>query len=231
MEAKLLAALRCEPGARVLDAGCGAGHVALYMAEHGGLDVEAIDLVPRHVAAAARNVRRAGLEKRVNVRLVDYHDLSAFSDGSFDAVYTMETLVHAADPQAALREFFRVLRFGGRIAMHEYDHEPEERFSGEFAGFGVEIGVSVGMEGFLAFRTDVLRKLVQEAGFEEVEQEVMSPHIVPMFWLFYVFGIVLYMMLKVLGLQVGHLNIAFGVLLFRYRASWRYVQITGRKPV
>ena len=44
MEAKLLEALRCAKGAEVLDAGCGVGHVALYMAQNGSLHVYCIDL-------------------------------------------------------------------------------------------------------------------------------------------------------------------------------------------
>ena len=53
---------------------------------------------------------------------MDYHHLDGFPTESFDGVYTMETLVHATDPQRVLGEFFRVLKPGGSIALYEYDH-------------------------------------------------------------------------------------------------------------
>lgn len=60
---------------------------------------------------------------------MDY--LDSFVDGMFDGVYTMEIFVYAIYPQNVLRNFFRVLRPSGRLALFEYDHElvdtPEER--------------------------------------------------------------------------------------------------------
>jgi ubiquinone/menaquinone biosynthesis C-methylase UbiE len=38
------------------------------------------------------------------------HDLSNFTNGSFDEIYTMETFVHADDPLKVLRNFYRLLR-------------------------------------------------------------------------------------------------------------------------
>ena len=74
MEGKLMEGLGCSPGATVLDAGCGAGHVALYMAREGGFRVEGIDLSPRHIAKARQNVQLAGMSDRLPVRQGDYHN-------------------------------------------------------------------------------------------------------------------------------------------------------------
>lgn len=149
MEEQMFLALRLGPGAEVLDAGCGNGPVAIYMARNGGLRVTAIDVVDRHVARARRNAERAGLLRpggggddraseeggrsgsgqarrsgSVEVRKMDYHHLDGLADASLDGVYTCETLVHATDPEGVMREFLRVLRPGGRVVMHEYDQAP-----------------------------------------------------------------------------------------------------------
>ncbi|KAK5328271.1 hypothetical protein LTR98_011810, partial [Exophiala xenobiotica] len=97
MEDQVYNKLGLGPGSRVLDAGAGSGYVAMHMIEK-GLTVEAIDITPLHVEDAKRNLRARGLESNISVRLADYHNLTDFSDGSFDGIYTMETFVHADDP-------------------------------------------------------------------------------------------------------------------------------------
>ncbi|KAI1347269.1 S-adenosyl-L-methionine-dependent methyltransferase [Xylaria sp. FL0043] len=155
MEEQLFQALHVgrSSSARVLDAGCGNGHVARYMARK-GLRITAIDVVERHVRKARRTARKLVEEKEktekkskgkqgaegevqvgpLEVLHMDYHHLDTLADASFDAVYTMETFVHATDPARVLAGFFRVLKPGGRLAMHEYDNVLEETERAEASG-------------------------------------------------------------------------------------------------
>lgn len=230
MEAKLLELLGCADGARVLDAGCGVGHVALYMAQNGGYYVDCIDLTPHHVAKAARNVRLAGADDQVSVRLGDYHDLRSFEDSSFDGVYTMETLVHSADARKVLQEFLRVLKPGGRLAMHEYDHTPFDQTSEALADRARMINREAGMPAFQSFETDELKRIARSVGFEDVELVDLSKHIVPMSWLFYVFAFIPSLLLSLVGLQSYFINTTSGVEMYTGRKYWRYTQVKGKKP-
>ncbi|KAE8350594.1 S-adenosyl-L-methionine-dependent methyltransferase [Aspergillus coremiiformis] len=140
MEEQVFRSLRLSPGARVLDAGCGDGQVAIYFAQK-GLRVQAIDVLPQQVQQAQRNVQVAthrtadwtaklksdtvSALDALTVQQGDYHELAMGND-SLDGVYTMETLVHATDLARVLSEFYRVLRPGGRIALYEYDHWRED---------------------------------------------------------------------------------------------------------
>ena len=54
MEDRLFRSLALAPGAEVLDAGCGGGHVAIRLAQH-GLRVQAIDVVDHHLQIAERS--------------------------------------------------------------------------------------------------------------------------------------------------------------------------------
>ena len=54
MEDYLFRSLALEAGAQVLDAGCGAGHVAVRLAQH-GLRVQGIDVVDHHLRKAERS--------------------------------------------------------------------------------------------------------------------------------------------------------------------------------
>jgi sterol 24-C-methyltransferase len=105
----------------VLDASCGDGYIAIYLAEN-SYRVYRIDVVEHYLVKARRNIKAKGLEGKVTVTMGDYHHLEVFADKSFDSAYTIETFVHATEPEAAAAEFFRVLRPRGSLAMYEYDH-------------------------------------------------------------------------------------------------------------
>jgi SAM-dependent methyltransferase len=90
-----------EPGARLLDVGCGTGWLADHFADYTGLDGS-----PDAVAAAT--------ERRRNVALHDVSEPLPFEDASFDAVVMKDLLEHVPDPVALVHEVRRVLRPGGR---------------------------------------------------------------------------------------------------------------------
>ena len=167
MEDQLYAGLKCHQGSKVLDAGCGVGHVALHMAEKGDYEIECIDIVEHHVVKAKRNIRVAGMEKSISARLGDYHDLREFGDETFDGIYTMETLVHATRPQQVLQEFSRVLRPGGRIAMNEYDYLFAEDAKTDLAESWTTVNKYAAMPANDSFQKDKLKELLEEAGFED----------------------------------------------------------------
>ncbi|ORX98296.1 S-adenosyl-L-methionine-dependent methyltransferase [Clohesyomyces aquaticus] len=100
---KLYSRLALEPGSKVLDAGCGSEAVAIFMAEEKGLNVVGIDITPRHLASARKNVQARDLQHKVSIESADYHDLTQYANESFDGIYTMETYVHADDPPECWR--------------------------------------------------------------------------------------------------------------------------------
>lgn len=229
MEAKLFEALQCPRGSRVLDAGCGNGQVAIYMATAGEYKVDCIDIVPRHAQAAGRNIQKAGLESQVSVQIGDYHNLQRLKDGSFDGVYTMETLVHSTNPRQVLSEFLRLLRPGGRIVLHEYDHIRLSIAPKALADSMKKVNRYAAMPANASFDTNTLQILLQEAGFKDVRLKDMSENIVPMLWLFYIFAIIPYHIFKLLGIEHRFINTLAGAQAYRGRQGWRYVQIVGKK--
>ena len=77
-------------------------------------------------------VKKANLEHVIGVHKMDYHHLESFASETFDEAFTMETFVHATDPAHVLREFFRVLKPGGRVVLDEYEHSNIEGGSAKF---------------------------------------------------------------------------------------------------
>jgi 2-polyprenyl-3-methyl-5-hydroxy-6-metoxy-1,4-benzoquinol methylase len=99
-------------GKTVLEAGCGFGQFALWLAEQGG-DVTAGDL-----SGEACRIARGLCGDRVNIDQFDVQNLvEPLGRDRFDLVCCLETLEHVPDPDLALRELVAVTKPGGRIIV------------------------------------------------------------------------------------------------------------------
>ena len=110
----LVARLRGHSHYRVLDLGCGGGHVTFNIAPL-VREVVAYDLSPEMLEVVGRTARERGFanvstEKGVAESL-------PFEDRSFDAVLSRFSAHHWRDLDAGLRESFRVLKPGGTIVI------------------------------------------------------------------------------------------------------------------
>lgn len=100
-----------------LDVGCGTGFLALLLAEAGHRPV-GVDNVDEMLALARAKASERGLPARFELGDAD---TLPFGDGSFDLVVERHVAWTLADPVAALREWRRVLRPGGRAVLVEGD--------------------------------------------------------------------------------------------------------------
>lgn len=105
-------ALAANPGAQpavILDAGCGTGGLIRRLApQHPAWRWIGIDLEPAAVHLARERTGHTAAE----IREASIAALP-LADRSVDAVVSADVLYHVEDDDAALREFFRVLRPGG----------------------------------------------------------------------------------------------------------------------
>ncbi|KAM7193231.1 S-adenosyl-L-methionine-dependent methyltransferase [Rhypophila sp. PSN 637] len=235
MEDKLAEALALPPHSQVLDAGCGVGHVALRMVQAHGLRITGIDIIDHHIAKARRNVSRANLAdpSSLTVQKMDYHHLEAIPSGSLDGAYTMETFVHATDPEAVLAGFFRVLKPGGRIALFEYDHELSDSSSEtekELASSMRKVNKYAAMPTNDRSHPGVFKKMLEDAGFEDVVVRDLSENIRPMARLFFMLGVIPWLFIRLFGLEKSFINTVAGVEMYRGRHRWRFVGISATKP-
>src|SRR5215475_13265034 len=108
--ARLAALARERPDARVLDLGCGGGHVTFAVAPH-AREVVAYDLSPEMLDVVARAAKERGLGNVTTQQGVV--ERLPFPDASFDVVLSRFSAHHWHGFDAALREAARVLKPGG----------------------------------------------------------------------------------------------------------------------
>lgn len=127
--------------ARILEVGCGPGHLSIQLARRLGLDVTGIDLDPAMIDQAQANATRSdGIDgNRPSFQVGDVAHL-AFPDESFHLVISTLSMHHWADPTAGLSEIGRVLVPGGRALvwdlrpglwpLHRHIPDPVEHVQG-----------------------------------------------------------------------------------------------------
>jgi SAM-dependent methyltransferase len=132
-ERALLRALGDLPFATALDVGCAEGFFVSSLRSRLGKEVWGVDI--SDVAA-----RRAASRLGGSFAAGDALDLPA-PDGSFDLVYSTETIEHVLDPERMIAEMRRVARrwvvVTTPISESEHEHEPdyEQRHEGHVNDF------------------------------------------------------------------------------------------------
>jgi ubiquinone/menaquinone biosynthesis C-methylase UbiE len=165
----LVAAARLQPGERVLDVACGTGVVTRAAAGAVGPAgrVAGLDVNPGMLATARKHAPPESP--------IDWYEASAESmplpDGAFDVVLCQMGLQFVPNRTAALGEMRRVLADGGRAVVNVPGPTPEI-FSILADGLDRSIGsqpAAFVRAVFSLHDADELRKLLQDAGFRDVE--------------------------------------------------------------
>jgi len=108
--------LRLATGERVVEAGCGWGSLALFMAANYGVSVRAFNVSVEQIAYARERAARAGLARQVEFVEDDYRNVS----GSYDVFASVGMLEHVGLPEYATfgSVINRCLRPNGRGFLH-----------------------------------------------------------------------------------------------------------------
>ena len=116
---RTLASLALAGGECVLDAGCGTGLLLELeaLAVGPGGRAEGVDFSEDMLAHARA---RCGGFEQVNLQQGNVENMP-FEDASFDALSCTQTLLYVEDMDQALKEFYRLLKPCGRIAIVETD--------------------------------------------------------------------------------------------------------------
>lgn len=107
-----------QRGMRVLDVGGGLGGPARTLVRELGCRVTVLDVTEEYCRVGEDLTRRTGLGDHVIFRHGNALDMP-FPKGSFDTAWTQHSSMNIEDKERLYGEIRRVLRPGGRLALHE----------------------------------------------------------------------------------------------------------------
>jgi SAM-dependent methyltransferase len=142
---------------RILDAGCGTGQTAAYLYQHYFAKVVGIEINPIMIEKAKRRFHSLNLP----IKLVQGSiEKLPFKDNTFDFILS-ESVLAFVDKPTAIREFFRVLKKGGRLIANEMTINSKLNHAEES-----EIMKFYALDSLLM--EDDWRKLFETEGFKEI---------------------------------------------------------------
>jgi len=108
--------LRLKPGQTVIEAGCGWGGFALYMAQNYGVNVRSYNISEEQIKYARERIQQFGLHDQVEYILDDYRN----ADGQVDAFVSVGMLEHVGVEyyQELGRVIDRCLKPDGMALLH-----------------------------------------------------------------------------------------------------------------
>lgn len=199
----------------VLDAGCGQGVVSTFLAKRYCCRLYGITVVPFEVKKANLLAEKMSVSDKVNYSLMDYSK-TKFSNNYFDCIYTTETLSHSTNIRKTLKEFFRVLNKGGRIAFFEYTISEDSDFSKSEMKILEKVAKGSAMDSLKAFRHDKFQKVLSKAGFTNVDVEDISENARPSLLRLRKFAIIpYYLFVKPFDLQEKFPNVSAAVEFYK----------------
>lgn len=133
-------------GKRVLDIGCGAGGITVALAgDFGAAHVTGIDVEPAVCAHSRMIAAKRGVADRVTIEQVEPGPLP-FGAGSFEVVFSKDSIVHIPDKAALATDVFRVLAPGGWFAASDWlishDDDPSPAMKAYLALEDLDFGMA-----------------------------------------------------------------------------------------
>jgi len=122
---QMLGYLNLRSGDVLVDLACGAGGPGLWAASASGATLVGIDPTDSGLAAAQRRAAAVGLSDRSTFQHGTF-SATNLGDASADAIMTIEAFQYAPDKRAALGEFARILKPGGRAAIVCFEVDPKK---------------------------------------------------------------------------------------------------------
>lgn len=164
---ELIRAAQIRKGSRILEIGCGGGGL-LRMLRQRGARVVGVDTLDAALRLARKQL---DTKKRAQLVQIGADEALPFRNDAFDAIISQHVIEHLPSAGAALREWYRLLRPTGRLALAT----PNANYP--------DLGHFADADHAHIFSTQELRDIVEKAGFAVESCFTIFPFLTHARWL------------------------------------------------
>lgn len=107
-----------QPTDHVLDAGCGVGGSAIFLAKKYGCSVTGISINSLHISRAEQYAQAERLNPMPQFLVADFTN-TPFQSETFDVIWAIESVCYAEEKKDFIQEAFRLLKRGGKLILQE----------------------------------------------------------------------------------------------------------------
>lgn len=118
MNVHLAQTAHITPGTTILNIGCGRGGTDCFLVEKYNVNAIGLDISTRQLEEAKVQAHEKGLDTKIKYIQGSMTDLPV-ADASVDYVWIQESLFHCHKKEAAIKEFYRVLKPGGIVILED----------------------------------------------------------------------------------------------------------------
>lgn len=224
--------LDLREGQEVLDAGCGRGVTACYLAPKYKVKITGLDCLGFELDIARCKAKDLKLSNCLNFQLGDYSE-TEFPDQNFDAIYANETLSHSPNIPKVFSEFYRILKYSGKIVLFEYFLAPEKDFSEKQRKDLNFIIEESGMAGLKDFRQENIKQNLIKQGFRNVILEDVTKNIMPSFLRLHKLAIIVTPLVRLFKLEKHFINAISADVLYPMAEQGliKFIIVTAQKSL
>ncbi len=218
---------------KVLDAGCGYGGSAMWLARNIGCQTSGISPVPYQIKEANEFAKKYNILEKVNFVTGDYSH-SSFPDSSFTVIWGLESIVHAERKRDFINESHRLLKAGGRILISEYMLRENPPLSDEENKFIYPWLKGWAMPNLLM--PGEYKRLLLDAGFKNIKIHDLTENVRPslrrlerLLWWRAIPAKIVYKLKIISPEHYGNVEASDCQVRALKRGLWRYIVITAEK--
>lgn len=171
---KLAELINVTASDNVVDAGSGLGSSSLWLAKNRGCRVTGVNVIDWQNDLAQKHAKQQLLNSKVQFIEADFADTNLPSN-SFTVFWGVESIVHAADREAVVKEAYRLIEPGGRFLISEY-------FLKENLSIDQKKLLQTWLDGWAMPQLLTINQhehILKLAGFHNIRQADWSVHIMP----------------------------------------------------